>query len=303
MAYGDRRAIALSLALLSAVILLFYSAMTAVDASVGVAIVPAGGKLNISMDGGRMSFYVFNSGTEKSAYKANFTGAGKDLVFFNETAFYIEPLGGYVVIEGKIEPDPSVVAGIEYPLMVTVRTLPPEGGGVGVGASVSGDFKIMFYGNRTKPYVNLPQQMYAGIKPVGKHGTIGAGTIWGIPKTDLALYSIVLAALVIALGVFIWKKRESIAAVLKKRLQKIKAKAKVKAKLKAKLRKIKAEAKAKEARARAKPKPKRKKGAIRRSRAASVAAGRRARRASPQSSRAKKKQKPQQRRAVRRRRE
>ena len=116
--------------------------------SVGVGISPAIEKYNISMDGGKILITVYNGGTEDANFiislsgeLANISSVQKEVVVhaneYKQIPIYINP-------QKWVEPNKY------YSLIVSARNVPK--GKIGIGASVSGRYNIMFYGNRTKPW-------------------------------------------------------------------------------------------------------------------------------------------------------
>jgi len=151
-------------ALLFAVLsmILLSTLTTAAYASVGVAISPAGGTINIPLEGGKFSFYIFNSGTEAGSYAMTVSGEGQKYVKFTDTTFTIEG-GGNVLVEGAVEPGSAVIPGKEYLLSVKINTLPPKVEKVGILASASADFKIVFVTQPQASTAETPQYGGSGL--------------------------------------------------------------------------------------------------------------------------------------------
>jgi len=166
-------------------------------ASTGVAISPATGSYNFTLDGGTIDFTVYNTGGDDSTYTVSLSGTAENFTSFEPERATIKS-NSYVVFRVIVDPNKDVKAGETYTLTATAKIVSSGNIAVGTESRVN----LYFQGERTKPYIEKVTPSPQPISPPTPSPLTGQA-IATVEKTkpDITLYVILGIATITLIGV------------------------------------------------------------------------------------------------------
>ncbi|MGC8812404.1 MAG: hypothetical protein ACP5O8_02345 [Candidatus Aenigmatarchaeota archaeon] len=128
-------------------ILLFFLLFPPTFAKIGVGIAPASGSYNFTLDGGFISFSVYNTGDSDMTYSLTISGNASNFTTVEPKQLEIKA-NSYGTFRAIINPTKEVKEGETYTLIATATALTTGS----IGVSAESRITLYFEGPRSKPY-------------------------------------------------------------------------------------------------------------------------------------------------------